>query len=86
MNLREKLLPLVSWSLGNRKLCQIFGELWWLGAIQLKPLAGTSRTVKIEKLKDPQTDNWNVEKLVSLFRYTDSMAIVSNITPPSAKR
>lgn len=85
MNLREKLLPLLSWNIGNGKQCLIYGEPWCSGAIQLKPIAGSSRKAKVEELKDPDSDNWDVGKLVNLFGYTDSMAIVSNVKPPKAE-
>lgn len=83
MALRPKLLPLISWKIGDGELCRVYGQPWFPGALQYEGQAVEDRRLVVRNLGDHELGGWDVEQLVRRFGYQNSVHIISNLQPPN---
>lgn len=82
MNAREKLLPLITWRVGDGLECKAFAQPWVPGAGLFIAASPDHRTIKLRDLCEYESGLWNLELLIELFGYQNSMHIIANVTPP----
>lgn len=82
MNLREKLWPMIQVKIGDGECCKVFGQPWVEGGVPLLPQNREARKIRVCELKDPNSGNWDVDKLIQLVGYSCCMKIVGEVPPP----
>lgn len=83
MALREGLVQLVAWHVGDGEGCLVFGEPWFEGALNFNPVDESQRRLCLKDLMDEQTGLWNSHLLIHLFGYQKCMYILASVQPPS---
>ncbi|XP_078179544.1 uncharacterized protein LOC144573643 [Carex rostrata] len=83
MALRSKLMPLLSWKIGDGGDCRVYGQPWFPGAMDFEGGTVENRRLVIRDLGDLEQGGWDVDQLVQRFGYQNSIHILSNIQPPS---
>jgi hypothetical protein len=86
MALRGKLLPLMSYKIGNGESCLAIGQPWFPGAMDCIDASVGDRKLRVRDLVDEENGGWDFSQLVQLFGYTNSVLIASNISPPQQSR
>lgn len=84
MKIRERLLPLLTWKIGDGNTCAIYAQPWAEGVVSIRPPQRDSATrqLVLRDLTDQVSEQWDVNKLVELFGYRQGLHIVANIQPP----
>lgn len=83
MKLREKLLEMIQWTLGDGKTCMVYGDPWGQASRQSSGQGGTSATDKVSTLINSDIGLWDVEKLIEKFGHVECLRIVSSVPPPT---
>lgn len=81
MALRPKLLPLLTWQLGDGGTCTVFAQPWFQDATLLVPPSRADRHIKVNELLD-ESGNWDIEEIVRLLGYRASIIILATVRPP----
>ncbi|XP_078174439.1 uncharacterized protein LOC144568085 [Carex rostrata] len=80
MGLRTKLVPLLTWKLGDGGTCTIFAQPWYQQGIQPIPSCQADRQLKVKDLVD-DSGRWNVEKMTGLLGLQASVQILATVKP-----
>lgn len=83
MRLRDKLILMIQWKIGDRLLCNAIREPWCLAAISIQLENAIQRRMKVVELVNPQNLLWDAEKLIQLFGYANSVQIMAHLKPPT---
>lgn len=86
MGLREKMLSLIQWKIGDGNDCTVFGQPWFDQATRHLPQNRQHKNLLIRDLKGPIEGTWDIECLINLFGHQLCMQIIGNIQPPSDNR
>lgn len=80
--LRPKLLPLVTWQLGDGRTCTVFAQPWFENATVMAPQLRSDSRLRVCDLLDG-SGSWNIEEIVRLVGYQTCMSILSTVRPPT---
>lgn len=67
MKLREHLLTMIEWKIGDGQGCPVFGEPWFPEATSYRPALASDRNLKICDLADQTQGTWDTDRLAQLF-------------------
>lgn len=84
MALRERLIPMIHWDIGDGATCEAIGQPWVEGIYQLGSMVHVQTSLKVNQLVDGETGNWDVDHLTSIFGYLATMRIIATVKPPTA--
>ncbi|XP_078157436.1 uncharacterized protein LOC144553211 [Carex rostrata] len=82
MGLREKLLSMLRWEIGNGAICDAVGEPWCEGLVQLAELDYHRTRCKVKDLVREESGVWDMEKLMNLFGLVGSILIATTVPCP----
>lgn len=83
MRLRQDLINMVKWGIGDGTQIQAFAQPWFDGALQYEPQIPADRNIRVADLVIPESGMWDVQRLISLFGYTAALTIVDQVLPPT---
>lgn len=82
MRQREVLLPMISWEVGDGRLCEAFAQPWFENSLQFMPQNREHRNLLLRDLVLQETGQWDVQRLVDLFGFQSSIIVLSNVPSP----
>jgi hypothetical protein len=82
MALRDRLLPLVQWKVGNGDTITLFGQPWFPGALNFEPPNHSASKLTLKDLVTSE-GTWDGEKLIDLVGHQGCLQIISSITTPN---
>lgn len=82
MALRDRLLPLVQWKVGNGDTITLFGQPWFPGALNFEPPNHPASKLTLKELVTSE-GTWDSEKLIDLVGHQGCLQIISSIPTPN---
>lgn len=67
MHLREKLLEMIHWHIGDGKGVHVFGEPWFQNALQYSPTCALQASMTVNQITKEGEEGWDVEKNYAHF-------------------
>lgn len=83
MNLRDQLLPIIRWNLGNGADCLAYGQPWAGQGLTMKPASRSDSKLVVRDFLDEDGSNWDGDKLIQHFGFMAFLHISTQIQPPS---
>lgn len=82
MRLRESLVPWITWQIGDWASYNALAQPWFQEALDCDNQQNAINILKVKDLLTQDSGQWDVEKLVQLFGYVNTLHILQEIQPP----
>lgn len=83
MNLREKLVPMLTYKIGRGEDCKVFGQPWFEGSINFVPSNWDDYKLVLNDLLLEEGQGWDMGALMDLFGYQGTMRVLQEVKPPN---
>lgn len=83
MNLREVLITIVKWEVGDGAGVKAYGEPWFENALQFIPQNSEQRALTVRDLVNQEQGGWDMGRIMQEFGHQACVQIISGLDPPA---